>query len=150
MRRMLVAVVAAIVLAGGSALAHHGYSNFFTDRSASIEGDIYQVRYGNPHVVLTIRASDSTLYTATWGPVYQVERDGVTKTTLKIGDHVIVSGAPPRDRTSHELMPLWEIRRPRDGWVWKHKRGPVARGFELASPGVALRRSHSIQPVTRE
>ncbi|HUQ71674.1 MAG TPA: DUF6152 family protein [Planctomycetaceae bacterium] len=123
-RRFL--VVGILVLAGSSAaFAHHSYGSFFLDRTASVEGEIQQLRFANPHVVLQIRTRDGSLYTATWGPAYQVERAGVTKTTLKIGDHVIVSGAPPRDPGAHELMPVWEIRRPRDGWVWKHQRGPV-------------------------
>jgi hypothetical protein len=126
MRRTFEAVVGILILAGGSAaLAHHSYGSFFLDRTASIEGDIHQLRFVNPHVVIQIRTADSSIYTATWGPADQVERSGVTKTTLKIGDHVIVSGAPPRDPASHELMPVWEIRRPSDGWAWKHSRGPA-------------------------
>jgi len=126
MTRTLWAVVGILVLVGSSvALAHHSYGSFFLDQTASVEGDIYQLRFANPHVVLQIRTADSSIYTATWGPVYQVERAGVTRTTLKIGDHVVLSGAPPRDPAAHELMPVWEIRRPSDGWIWKHKRGPV-------------------------
>jgi len=126
MTRTLWAVVGILVLVGSSvALAHHSYGSFFLDQTASVEGDIYQLRFANPHVVLQIRTADSSIYTATWGPVYQVERAVVTRTTLKIGDHVVLSGAPPRDPGAHELMPVWEIRRPSDGWIWKHKRGPV-------------------------
>ena len=125
MRRTVLAVIGATIILGGSALAHHSYGSFFLDQSASVEGSIQQLRFANPHVVLTIRTSDETEYTATWAAADRMERDGVTRTTLKIGDRVIVTGAPPRDPASHELMPLWEIRRPRDGWVWKHARGPV-------------------------
>ena len=118
MRRTVIAVVGVMILAGSSAHAHHGYANFFLDQRVSIEGDIQEVRYANPHVVLTIRTADSTIYTATWRAAYQLEWAGVTRTTLKVGDHVIVTGAPPRDPASHELMPVREIRRPRDGWKW--------------------------------
>ena len=111
-------VLGAIVLVGSSALAHHGYANFYLDQNKSIEGQLESVRFVNPHVVLTIRAADSTMYTATWNAASQVEREGVTRTTLKIGDHLIVTGAPPRDPTSRELMPGWEISRPGDGWRW--------------------------------
>ena len=97
MRRTVIAVVGVMMLAGSSVRAHHGYANFFLDQRVSIEGDIQEVRYANPHVVLTIRTADSTIYTATWRAAYQVERAGVTRTTLKVGDHVIVTGAPPRD-----------------------------------------------------
>lgn len=118
MRRTVVAVIGAVVLVGSTGRAHHGYTDFFLDQRKSIEGDIYQLRYGNPHIVLEIRTADETLYTATWGPPYQVERMGATRTTLKVGDHVIVTGAPPRDPASRHLMPIRQILRPRDGWKW--------------------------------
>jgi hypothetical protein len=126
MGRTVLAVVAAMILVGGSALfAHHSYGEFFLDRTMSIEGDIRQIRFGNPHVVLQIQTGDARIYTATWGPLYQMERSGVKATTLKIGDHVIVSGAPPRDPARPELMPVWKIRRPSDGWTWQSQRGPI-------------------------
>ncbi len=119
MRRTALAVVGALILADGSAVyAHHGYANFYLDQNKAIEGELESVRFVNPHVVLTIRAADRTMYTATWNAAAQVERDGITRATLKIGDHLIVTGAPPRDPTSRELMPVWEISRPRDGWRW--------------------------------
>jgi len=126
MRRTFGIVAGIVVLVGSSAaLAHHSYGSFFLDRTASVEGDIHQLRFQNPHVVIQVRTADSTIYTATWDAADRVERSGVTRATLKIGDHVIVAGAPPRDPTSRELMPVWEIRRPSDGWVWKDTRGPV-------------------------
>jgi Family of unknown function (DUF6152) len=118
MRGTAVAVIGTIVLAGSSARAHHGYANFLINQNVSIEGDIEEFRYANPHIVLKIRTADSTLYTATWEAPKRVERAGVKRTTLKVGDHVIVTGAPPRDPASHELMPVREIHRPRDGWRW--------------------------------
>jgi hypothetical protein len=121
MGRTVLAIVGVLALVGSSALAHHGYADFYLDQSKSVEGDLESFRYTNPHIVLTIRTTDSTLYTAIWGPPYQVERAGVTKTTLKIGDHLIVTGAPPRNPTSRELMPVWEIQRPRDGWKWARR-----------------------------
>ncbi len=117
-RGAAVVVIGTIVLAGSSARAHHGYADFLINQSVSIEGDIEELRYANPHIVLKILAADSTLYTATWESPKQVERAGVKRTTLKVGDHVIVTGAPARNPASHELAPVREIRRPRDGWKW--------------------------------
>ena len=119
MRRTALAVIAVIVLTGASARGHHGYANFFLDQRLSIEGEIEELRYANPHIVMKIRTADSAVDPATWRSASQVERAGVPRTTLKVGDHVIVTGAPPRDPASHELMPVREIRRPRDGWIWK-------------------------------
>ena len=63
MRRTFEAVVGILILAGGSAaLAHHSYGSFFLDQTASIEGDIHQLRFENPHVVIQIRTADRTLH----------------------------------------------------------------------------------------
>jgi hypothetical protein len=118
MGRAMLTILGTLALAGSQAFAHHSYNDFHLDRSKSIEGDLESVRFVSPHVVLTIRTADSTVYTATWRSAAQVERAGVTRTTLKIGDRLVVTGAPPRDPASHQLMPVWEIRRPRDGWRW--------------------------------
>jgi hypothetical protein len=77
MARMSLTVVAALILAYGSALyAHHGYANFYLDQSKSIEGELESVLFGNPHVILTIRGTDSTVYTVTWRTPAQVKRAG--------------------------------------------------------------------------
>jgi hypothetical protein len=123
MRPTALAVLGVIVLAGSSARAHHGYADFYLDRTVSVEGEIEDIRFVNPHVVLKVRAADSTIYTATWRGPYQLARQGVTITTLKVGDHIVVGGCPPRDSTSHELMPLRTVRRPRDGWIWQAQTG---------------------------
>jgi hypothetical protein len=127
MKRTVLAILGGIVLVGGSAIAHHSYADFHLDQRKSVEGALDSIRFVNPHVVLMIRAADSTMYTATWNAASRVERDGVTRTTLRIGDHLIVTGAPPRDVTSHELMPVWEISRPRDGWRWARPQPRQAR-----------------------
>jgi len=119
MRRTTLAIVRVIVLAGGSARAHHGYADFYLDQTVSVEGAIEDIQFVNPHVVLKVRAADSTVYTATWRGPSQLARQGVTVATLKVGDHIVVSGCPPRDPASRELMPLRAVRRPRDGWVWQ-------------------------------
>ena len=61
--RTALAAIAVIVLSSTSARAHHGYANFFLDQRLSIEGEIEELRYGNPHVVMKIRTADSAVYT---------------------------------------------------------------------------------------
>ena len=123
MKRILVAALSAIVLAGNSvAWAHHGYATFFNpaDRTVAIEGDLENLLYANPHVVMKIRAADSTIYSVTWQASRWVARNaGVTKSTFKVGDHLIITAAPSRDPASREVTQLREVRRPRDGWMWR-------------------------------
>jgi hypothetical protein len=128
MRRMLPAVIVTVVLAGHSARAHHSYPNFLLDQKVSVEGEIEQLRYANPHVVLKIRTAAGVVYTAEWQAASWLDFHAhVTPTTIRVGDHVIVRGAPSRDPASHELVRLTEVRRPRDGWTYQvNQEEPVA------------------------
>jgi|KBSMisStandDraft_5_1062788.scaffolds.fasta_scaffold681732_1 hypothetical protein len=102
--------------------AHHGYAGFFDpkDRTVAVEGDLVDLVYGNPHVVMKIRAADSTVYTVTWQAARWVERQArVTKSTFHLGDHLMIVGAPSRDPKSREVTRVREVRRMADGWAWR-------------------------------
>ncbi len=119
MKRMLLATIVTVVLAGSSARAHHSHPNFLLDQTVSVEGDIEELRYANPHVLLKIRTAEGAVYIAEWQAASWLQYHAhLTLTTLRVGDHVIVSGAPSRDPASHELVRLKEVRRPRDGWTY--------------------------------
>jgi hypothetical protein len=47
----------------------------------------------------------------------QLGRQGVTRETLKPGDHVIIVGNPGRNPDDHRLR-MVNITRPSDGWKW--------------------------------
>ena len=122
MGRTLLAVVGAAVLASSTAQAHHGYASFFDpkERTVAIEGDVDSVHYANPHVVMKIRTADSRVYTVTWQASSWLERyAGVTKSTLHVGDHLIIIGGPSRDPAVREVTRVREVRRPSDGWNWR-------------------------------
>ena len=92
MRRMLPAVIVIIVLAASSARAHHSYPNFLLDQKVSVEGEIEELKYANPHVVLKIRTAAGVLYTAEWQAAsWLAYYAHVTLTTFRVGDHVIVT-----------------------------------------------------------
>ena len=121
MKHALPVGIVILVLAGrSSALAHHSHPNFLLDQQVSIEGDIVELKYANPHVVLKIRTVDGLVYTAEWQAAsWLLYHANVTLTTLRVLDHVVVSGAPSRDPESHELVRLKQVRRPIDGWTYQ-------------------------------
>ena len=122
MTRILLAVVGTLMLAGTSARAHHGYSSFFDpqERTVAVEGQLERITYRNPHVIMMLRAPDSTLYTITWQGATWLERQAsVTPSTFRIGDRLIVVGAPSRDPESREVTRIREVRRPSDQWLWR-------------------------------
>jgi hypothetical protein len=135
MIRTAMAVLVSLVMAGTALSAHHAYTGFLLDRDATIEGTIEAVRFQNPHVLIVVRTDNAGRYTAEWqgaqwlmthpelvGPTQMP----VTSGTLKAGDRIVVTGAPPRDAALRSLVNLKEVRRPSDGWQWTCRRGAMA------------------------
>jgi len=123
--------VAIVVLLATAVYAHHSHPDFLTDQEATIEGTIEGIDFKNPHVVIMLRADDSTVYTIEWQGAYYL-RDNVRMVspvegpvesdTLKPGDRIVVVGCPPRDPSDHELVILKRVERPFDGWLWTCRR----------------------------
>ena len=131
MKRTILSVVAMLVVVGTvSTRAHHSYAGF-SDDVVSIEGTLEKVMFANPHVILTIRAKDSSVYTALWVAAFTLENRGMKPNDLKIGDVVVVRGTPARDPGVHEIARLSEVRRVSDGWQWfqnENGGGPTING----------------------
>jgi hypothetical protein len=123
MARMAVAI-AVLILATASMRAHHSYAGFYDaqERTVTVEGTLEKITYANPHVLMEIRAADSTLYTVTWQSAMWVNRQArVSKDTFKLGDHLVVVAVPSRDPASREVTMVREIRRPRDEWTFRDR-----------------------------
>ncbi len=116
MRRLLILVTAACLTAT-AAYAHHNYALFDREHPVSLEGDVERVVFANPHVILALHSGDTT-YSVEWGNLQQMRRWNVNPDTVVAGDHLIVTGSAPKDRTDHRLSILTAIRRPSDGWSW--------------------------------
>jgi hypothetical protein len=124
MKRTLLALVitAGANVSGGRALAHHSFAaTYFEDKTQKIEGNLVQFLYRNPHSFVHIEAPDEKgvmqRYAVEWGAGGQLGRQGVTRETLKPGDHVVVVGNPGRNPDDHRLR-MVNITRPSDGWKW--------------------------------
>ncbi|HUJ82511.1 MAG TPA: DUF6152 family protein [Candidatus Acidoferrales bacterium] len=122
-RTILVALLAAALLAGGRAYAHHSFAaTYFVDQEVTVEGTLTQFLYRNPHSFVKVEAKDDKGETVTWsvewGGGAQLTQEHVTRDTLKPGDHVIVTGNPGRDPSEHRIR-LHKIVRPSDGWKWE-------------------------------
>ena len=125
------ASAAVLVLLGTGVSAHHSHPDFLLDHDATLEGVIESVEFQNPHMVITLRTSDSTLYRAEWQGARWLNYNQVLVTpihgpvqsdTLKVGDFIVIVGCPPRDPARHELVNLKAVRRPHDGWLWTCRR----------------------------
>ena len=126
-RYLVVLLVAAATLAGARAYAHHSFAaTYFEDRMVTIEGDLAQFQFRNPHswVHVNVKEKDGTVvrYAVEWGGTGQLGNTGITRDTLKIGDHVIISGNPARNPKQHQVRML-SLHRTKDGFGWGKKPG---------------------------
>lgn len=124
MKRLLLALViaAAAIVSSGRAFAHHSFAaTYFEDKTQKIEGKLVQFLFRNPHSFIQVEAEDDKgemqRYAVEWGAGGQLGRQGVTRDTLKPGDHVIIVGNPGRNPEDHRLR-MVSITRPSDGWKW--------------------------------
>ena len=123
MKRHLVAFLAVVALAVcAQAFAHHSFAaTYLETEKITIEGEMVQFQVRNPHayvhVVVTEKDGTMVRYVAEWGSLAQLSSTGVTKDSLRPGDHIIITGAPSRTATDYSVH-LKSIRRPADGWSW--------------------------------
>ena len=120
MSRIFAVAVTILLVMAGVASAHHSYAAYDREHPVSIEGEISQVLYANPHVILTVRTNDGE-YTVEWLSLYQVSRWIVSKGKLAVGDHIVLTGRALRDKTEHRISLVTDIRRPADGWEWSRQ-----------------------------
>ena len=119
---VLFAAAAIVAVTGPKAYAHHSFAaTYLEDQTVTIEGDLVQFLFRNPHsfVHVMVKEKDGTMvrYAVEWGGAGQLGGQGVTRETLKPGDHVIISGSPGRNPADHRLR-MKTIVRPSDGWKW--------------------------------
>jgi DNA/RNA endonuclease YhcR with UshA esterase domain len=122
-RTLIILAMAAAMLTGGRAYAHHSFAaTYFVDQEVTVEGTLSQFLYRNPHSFVKVDVPDGKggvqTWAVEWGGGAQLTQDHVTRDTLKPGDHVIVTGNPGRDPSEHRIR-LHKIVRPADGWMWE-------------------------------
>ena len=88
--------------------------------------------YGQSPISHRIKATlgglekDGTIvrYGVEWGGTAALGGTGVTRDTLKVGDHVIITGSPGRNPKDHRVR-MVTLHRPKDGFGWGRKPGEV-------------------------
>ena len=129
MTRKAIVVVVGVLLAGISPYAHHSQAaQYDTSKTVMIEGTLVQFQFRNPHTFIQIEAPDESgklvRWSIEWGGVGQLNGQGVTRTTLKYGDPVIITANPSRTPNDHKLHML-TLKRTSDGFGWGTRPGEV-------------------------
>ena len=97
--------------------AHHSIeATYFVDQRQTIEGDVVQVIYRNPHTFLHVEVNGQR-WAIEGESGNKLGRQGLTRETLKPGDRLIVTGFPGHKPDERRLW-MVNITRPKDGWTW--------------------------------
>lgn len=117
-----------LTLGSGAALAHHSVSaTYIFGKSVRIEGTLKEFIWRNPHSFMRVEAADEQGQKHIWivegAAPRQLTEAGLTASTLRPGDQVVVTGRPGRIAEDHKLL-LHTIVRPSDGFKYEGPNNP--------------------------
>ena len=112
----LTLAAASVLSTPATMYAHHSFAaTYFEDKTVTIDGKLIQFLFRNPHSFVHVEAPDENgviqTWAVEWGAGGQLSRDGVTRDSLKPGDHVIITGNPGRTPEDHRVR-MRSIKRP--------------------------------------
>jgi hypothetical protein len=94
------ALLVGFITLASTAYAHHGTANYDTSKSVTVKGPVTDFQFINPHVLVSMEVKDETGKLQTWrGELTspnRLTRAGWTKSSIKLGDVITISGYPPK------------------------------------------------------
>jgi Family of unknown function (DUF6152) len=143
-RHSLVRLAAAVCFcaAGLPLYAHHSHDAIYDRcKSVTIEGEVVNIEWKNPHVWIALKLDDGTAYRAEWAGLQGLAArgvpTGVEAGALKMGDRVAITGSAMRDtpqvRAAYpsvarepvlRVVDVTQIRPASGGWNWAQDPGP--------------------------
>jgi VCBS repeat-containing protein len=87
---------------GAAALAHHGWSTYTID-DFTLEGQVTELRFGNPHDRLTVVAADGAEWDVWLAPPGRNARANFDESKIAVGDTVIAYGNRHMDAGRNEM-----------------------------------------------
>jgi uncharacterized protein DUF6152 len=102
MRSRLLFLGFGLLVAAAPIAAHHSFAaEFDAKQPVTIKGKVTRVAWTNPHVWIYLNVADESGKLTNWGfemgAPHLVQNRGWTRTTVKIGDELIVVGSRARD-----------------------------------------------------
>lgn len=124
MRRILLAFICAGAAAVSSShlYAHHSFAaTYLEDKTAQIQGKLFQFTFRNPHSFLQIDSKDDAgkpvRWTIEWSGAGQLGDQGITRDSLRPGDDLVITGNPGRNAEDHRMR-MKSMQRTSDGLKW--------------------------------
>jgi Family of unknown function (DUF6152) len=95
------ASIGALLLISGAALAHHGAAGYDSNKLTTLKGTVTEFRFQNPHAQIFLDVKDSSGKVQNWileaVGIPTLSRSGWTKSILKPGDEITVTGNPAKN-----------------------------------------------------
>jgi hypothetical protein len=107
MRTRYVLAMAAVALLGAAPLlAHHSFSAEYDSRQpVKVTGVVTKVEWTNPHIWFFVDVKDDKGAVTNWGfsggPPGVLQRRGISRNAMKVGDMVVVEGFRARDGSNN-------------------------------------------------
>lgn len=107
--KLFVCAMVLTLTSGVAAYAHHSFAGTYREGEIiTIEGTVAEFNIRNPHSFIGIEVTDENGNVKRWGGewagVTQLSQGGVDRFTLKVGDRIIVDGAPARDPNDPRVL----------------------------------------------
>ena len=104
--RFLALVGGLLALAATPAVAHHSFAaEYDNTQPVKVTGTLTKVEWTNPHIWFFLDVKDSNGTVSNWafsgGPPGVLQRRGIGKDRLKIGDVIVVEGFRARDGSNN-------------------------------------------------
>ena len=98
----LVALVLGVILLAPPAMAHHSFAaEYDATKVVTLRGFVTKIEWTNPHVwfYVNVKNDDGTVtnYGFEMGPPHGLQQRGWTRTTMKLGDEVVVNGTKAKN-----------------------------------------------------
>jgi hypothetical protein len=102
----LLILIWALLLMPAAAFAHHAYTaEFDTTKPVKLSGVLTKVEWSNPHIWIYLDVKDDKGNVTTWGfsasPPGMLLRRGITKSSLKLGEVLTISGHRAKDGSNN-------------------------------------------------
>jgi len=102
----LAACAAGLLTMAMAGFAHHSYTaEFDLEKPVKLTGVLTRLEWTNPHIWLYLEVKDPAGNTTTWGfsasPPGMLIRRGITRSSLKIGEVLTISGHRAKDGSNN-------------------------------------------------
>lgn len=103
-------------------MAHHTFSGIYdSGETVTLTATVREFQFINPHPFLIVEVRNDAGERQTWRAEmdnrFELEDIGITRSTFRPGDEVVISGSPGRSQAG--IMYLWRLERPADRLLYQ-------------------------------